>query len=143
MTRFTEPVMATVAAPAVTSRALDWRMWVPCMGMALCTWLSFVDRQVLGSLTPTILKETGMSAKDFADVNGYFFLAYTLANPVWGAILDSIGLRVGMLSAVGLWTAGSMSHAGMSTLLGFSLARGLLRFGERATFPGGMPTSVE
>jgi hypothetical protein len=48
--------MATVAAPAVAPRALDWRMWVPCFGMALCTWLSFVDRQVLGSLTPTILK---------------------------------------------------------------------------------------
>jgi len=134
--------MAT-AAPVATSRGLDWRMWIPCLGMALCSWLSFVDRQVLGSLTPTILKETGMTAKDFADVNGYFFLAYTLANPVWGSILDSIGLRIGMLMAVGLWTAASMSHAGMTTLLGFSIARGLLGFGEGATFPGGMRTAVE
>jgi ACS family hexuronate transporter-like MFS transporter len=31
----------------------------------------------------------------------------------------------------------------MSTLLGFSLARGLLGFGEGATFPGGMRTAVE
>ena len=121
--------------PVAPSRAA-WRMWIPCLGMALCTWLSFVDRQVLGSLTPTILRETGMSAKDFADVNGYFaLLAYALANPVWGSILDSIGLRAGMLMAVGLWTAASMSHAGMTTILGFSLARGLLGFGEGATFP--------
>ncbi len=135
-------ITQSLGHPAAPSRAA-WRMWVPCLGMALCTWLSFVDRQVLGSLTPTILKETGMSAKDFADVNGYFFLAYTLANPVWGSILDSIGLRAGMLMAVGLWTAASMSHAGMSTILGFSIARGLLGFGEGATFPGGMRTAVE
>jgi ACS family hexuronate transporter-like MFS transporter len=135
--------MATVATPAVTSRALDWRMWVPCLGMALCSWLSFVDRQVLGSLTPTIVKETGMSAREFADVNAYFFFAYTFANPIWGSILDSIGLRAGMLLAVGLWTAASISHAGMSTVLGFALARGLLGLGEGATFPGGLRTAVE
>ena len=42
--------MATTSAAA--SRSLDWRMWVPCLGMALCSWLSFVDRQVLTILSP-------------------------------------------------------------------------------------------
>ena len=135
--------MTTVAAPAVAPRALDWRMWVPCFGMALCSWLAFVDRQVIGSLTPTIIKETGMSAKDFVDVNSYFFFAYFLANPIWGSILDSVGLRAGMLMAVGLWTAASMSHAWMSGFLGFAVARGLLGLGEGATFPGGLRTAVE
>src|ERR1700694_3374667 len=108
MTRFNEPFMATVAAPAVASRALDWRVWVPCFGMALCSWLSFVDRQVLGALAPTILKDTGLNAGQFAVVNSYFFVAYTIANPLWGSILDYVGLRVGMLMGVAIWTAASV-----------------------------------
>ncbi len=49
------------------------------------------------SLAPTILKDTGLDARQFAVVNSYFFFAYTLRNPIWGSILDYVGLRVGML----------------------------------------------
>jgi ACS family hexuronate transporter-like MFS transporter len=129
----------SVAAPA----AHDWRMWIPCIGMALCSWLSFVDRQVLAILSPTILRDTGLTAQDFTNAASFFFLAYTLSNPIWGSILDFVGLRVGMLLAVAVWTAASLSHAGMSTFVGFALARTILGFGEGATFPGGLRTAVE
>ena len=43
---------ATIVSPATTA-AIGWQMWVPCIGMALCSWLSFVDRQVLNILAPT------------------------------------------------------------------------------------------
>jgi len=128
---------------AVLSRALDWRMWVPCVGMALCSWLAFVDRQVLAVLSPTILQDTGLTARDFANVASFFFIAYTIANPVWGSILDFVGLRVGMLLAVALWTAASMSHAWMYGFVGFAAARAVLGLGEGATFPGGLRTAVE
>lgn len=121
----------------------DWRMWVPCFGMALCSWLSFVDRQVLGALAPTILRETGLSAGEFASVNSYFFVAYTVANPVWGSVLDRIGLRAGMLMGVAIWTIASVSHGWMTGLLGFAMCRALLGFGEGVTFPGGLRTAVE
>ena len=127
---------ATVAAPR-------WHLWVPCVGMALCSWLSFVDRQVLAILAPTILADTGLTAQNFTDAASFFFLAYTLSNPVWGSVLDFVGLRIGMLLAVGIWTAASMSHALMATFAGFALARAVLGFGEGATFPGGLRTAVE
>lgn len=118
-------------------------MWVPCLGMALCSWLSFVDRQVLAILSPTILKETGLTNQNFTDAASFFFLAYTLSNPIWGSILDFIGLRKGMLLAVAIWTFASMSHAWMTSFAGFALARAVLGFGEGATFPGGLRTAVE
>src|SRR5499427_10676719 len=130
-------------APTTASRSTDWRMWVPCFGMALCSWLSFVDRQVLTILSPTIIRDTGLTNQNFTDAASFFFLAYTLGNPVWGSILDFVGLRVGMLLAVGIWTAASMSHAWMSTFVGFALARAVLGLGEGATFPGGLRTAVE
>jgi len=118
-------------------------MWVPCVGMALCSWLSFVDRQVLNILSPTIIKDTGLTPADFTNATSFFFLTYTLGNPVWGSVLDRIGLRVGMLMAVGVWTAASMSHAMMASFAGFALARAVLGLGEGGTFPGGLRTAVE
>jgi len=142
--------MATSAAPVVaassttsTARATDWRMWVPCIGMALCSWLSFVDRQVLTILAPTIIRDTGLTNQNFTDAASFFFLAYTLGNPVWGSVLDFVGLRVGMLLAVAVWTGASASHAFMGTFAGFAAARALLGLGEGATFPGGLRTAVE
>ena len=133
----------TAAGAVATPRAVTWQMWVPCVGMALCSWLSFVDRQVLAILSPTILADTGLTPQNFTDAASFFFLAYTLSNPVWGSVLDFVGLRLGMLLAVGIWTAASMSHAWMATFAGFALARAVLGFGEGATFPGGLRTAVE
>jgi len=138
--------MATRAASVVATsqqRATDWRMWVPCIGMALCSWLSFVDRQVLTILSPTIIKDTGLTPQNFTDAASFFFLAYTVGNPVWGSVLDFVGLRVGMLLAVAVWTGASASHALMGSFLGFAAARAVLGLGEGATFPGGLRTAVE
>jgi MFS transporter, ACS family, aldohexuronate transporter len=143
MSPSTTDVRVSAAAKSVSVSTVDWRQWVPCIGMALCSWLSFVDRQVLAILSPTILKDTGLTAQNFTDAASFFFLAYTLSNPIWGSILDYVGLRVGMLLAVGIWTAASMSHAWMSAFAGFALARAVLGFGEGATFPGGLRTAVE
>jgi len=133
----------TVRTAGAAAQTAGWHMWVPCVGMALCSWLSFVDRQVLAILAPTILADTGLTAQNFTDAASFFFLAYTLSNPVWGSVLDFVGLRVGMLLAVGIWTIASMSHAWMATFAGFALARAVLGFGEGATFPGGLRTAVE
>ena len=113
----------TAVGEAAADRAVTWQMWVPCMAMAACSWLSFFHRQILGALAPTILKETGMNAQQFAGVNAYFFVAYTISNPLWGSILDYVGLRVGMLLGVAIWTAASVSHGWMAGFMGFAMAR--------------------
>jgi ACS family hexuronate transporter-like MFS transporter len=121
----------------------SWTMWLPCLAMALCSWLAFVDRQVLAVLSPTILKETGMSAGDFGNIVFFFFVAYTVANPVWGSLIDRVGLRIGLFCAVLIWSVASSSHAFMGTFAGFAFSRALLGLGEGATFPGGLRTAVE
>jgi MFS transporter, ACS family, aldohexuronate transporter len=133
----------TARTPALTTATTSWQMWVPCIGMALCSWLSFVDRQVLNILSPTIIADTGLTPQDFTTATSFFFLTYTLGNPVWGSVLDRVGLRIGMLLAVGVWTAASMSHAAMASFAGFALARAVLGLGEGGTFPGGLRTAVE
>src|SRR5689334_24251954 len=106
--------------------------------MMLVSLISYLDRNTLALLAPTLLEQTHLSGRDYGLVISSFSLAYTIGNPVWCRILDRAGLRGGMLVAVALWSAASTAHAFAAGLLGFAAARAVLGFGEGATFPGGM-----
>jgi MFS transporter, ACS family, hexuronate transporter len=118
-------------------------MWVPVLLMMTCSWLSYIDRQAFSVLSPTITRATGLSAGGYADAVFGFSIAYMIGNLVWGSLLDFVGLRLGMLIAVGLWTAASAAHSLVSGLWGFALAQAVLGFGEGATFPGGLRTAAD
>jgi ACS family hexuronate transporter-like MFS transporter len=118
-------------------------MWVPSSVLMLSSLLSYVDRQVLAVLSPTILHDTGLSSAAYTDALSAFSIAYMVANPLWGSVLDFVGLRTGMLMAVAIWTVASVSHAWVAGFLGFAVARAVLGFGEGATFPGGLKTAME
>jgi ACS family hexuronate transporter-like MFS transporter len=118
-------------------------MWVAPTTIMLCTLLAYIDRQVLAVLSPSILAETGLTASQYANAISAFSFAYMIGNPLWGSFLDRIGLRMGMLAAVTLWTAASTSHAFVSAFLGFALARAVLGFGEGGAFPGALKTANE
>jgi MFS transporter, ACS family, aldohexuronate transporter len=126
-----------------SDRATDWRMWVVSVAMMLCSWLSYVDRQVLAVLAPTILAATNLNAQGYGEIVSLFSVAYMFANPLWGAVLDYVGLRIGMITAVTIWSVASAAHAGMSGFLGFAVCRAFLGFGEGATFPGGFRASMD
>jgi ACS family hexuronate transporter-like MFS transporter len=119
------------------------RPWVASLTMMFCSWLSYVDRQILAVLSPMILAETSMNAQTYSTVVSAFSITYMLGNPVWGSLLDRIGLRTGMMVAVGIWSLASASHAAMTGFAGFALARAVLGFGEGATFPGGLRTAMD
>lgn len=118
-------------------------IWTASFVMMACSWLSYMDRQILAVLSPTILSDTGMSAESYATVVSAFSVAYMIANPLWGSAIDYFGLRLGMFVAVGLWTVASASHAFMAGAIGFGVARAFLGFGEGATFPGGFRTAMD
>lgn len=111
--------------------------------MMACSFLSYLDRQALAVLAPTILAETGLDTESYGRVVSCFSVAYMLGNPAWGMALDRIGLRAGMLLAVGVWSAASAAHAWMSGFWGFAAARTVLGLGEGATFPGGLRTAMD
>jgi MFS transporter, ACS family, aldohexuronate transporter len=54
-----------------------------------------------------------------------------------------LGLRRGMMMAVGFWTFASVSHAFAGGFWTFATARATLGFGEGATFPGGLRTVMQ
>ncbi len=110
--------------------------------MLLVSFISYVDRNTLALLAPTILDETGLSAEQYGFIISAFSVAYMIGNPIWGRALDYWGLRAGMAVAVAVWTLASASHALVAGFLGFAAARAALGFGEGATFPGGLRTAM-
>ena len=117
--------------------------WAPAGSMLAVSLISYIDRSTLALLAPTILRETGLSGEQYGFIISAFSIAYMLANPVWGRILDRAGLRRGMTVAVGCWTLASVAHAFAGGLWSFAAARAALGFGEGATFPGGLRTVVQ
>ena len=115
--------------------------------MMVCSWLSYVDRQILATLSVVILADTGLSTERYTEVVSAFSIAYMIGNPLWGSLLDYVGLRKGMLAAVAIWSVASASHSlighGVAAFLGLAAARALLGFGEGATFPGGFRTAMD
>jgi ACS family hexuronate transporter-like MFS transporter len=111
--------------------------------MMLVSMVSYIDRNTLALLIPTIMRDTGLTAEEYGWIVSAFSVAYMIGNPVWGGWLDRLGVRRGMLAAVALWSVASAAHAGVSTLAGFAVARTVLGFGEGATFPGALRTVVQ
>src|SRR5258708_29613598 len=117
--------------------------WVPTTSMLLVSLISYIDRNTLALLIPTIMKETHLSAEQYGFIVSAFSIAYMISNPLWGRLLDRMGLRLGMLVAVSFLTAASLSHALASGFLSFAIARTALGFGEGATFPGGLRAVIQ
>jgi ACS family hexuronate transporter-like MFS transporter len=111
--------------------------------MMLVSTISYIDRNTLALLAPTILRDTHLSNEQYGFIISSFYVAYMLGNPLWGYILDRIGVRRGMTSAVSLWTLASVAHVFAFGFQGFAAARALLGFGEGATFPGSLRTVVQ
>jgi ACS family hexuronate transporter-like MFS transporter len=111
--------------------------------MLLVSLISYIDRNTLALLIPTIMKETHLSAEQYGFIVSAFSVAYMISNPLWGAVIDRVGLRAGMIVAVAFWTVASMSHAFAGGFLSFAIARTALGLGEGATFPGGLRAVVQ
>ena len=106
--------------------------------MWLVSLISYIDRNTLAILAPVILAETHLNATQYGFIISCFSTAYMVANPVWGFILDRVGVRRGMTAAVTIWTIASVAHAWATGFWTFGIARAILGAGEGATFPGGL-----
>lgn len=121
----------------------DRGRWTLCWLLFVATALSFLDRQVLSILAPSIIAEFHMDNVAYSRVVAAFQLSYTAMFTVGGRLVDRFGTGLGMGLAVAVWSFASGAHAFAGGILGLGLARFLLGFGEGACFPAATKGAVE
>ena len=117
--------------------------WMLCWLLFAATAFSFLDRQVLSVLAPTLTSEFNMSNTAYSRVVFAFQLSYTIMFSVGGRLMDRLGVRVGMALSLGVWSAASAAHAFATGPLSLGLARFFLGFGEGSCFPAATKGAVE
>ncbi len=117
--------------------------WVVCALIFFATTVNYIDRQVIGILKPTLQHELGWTEIDYSNIVFAFQLAYAIGLLVTGRIIDKIGTKLGYAAALVIWSIAAAAHAGVRSVLGFSVARFALGLGEAANFPAAIKTVAE
>jgi len=114
--------------------------WALAIVATLTMSISYVDRQVLSVLAPTVTKDLNISETAYGVLASAFSMAYLVGAPAAGRIIDSIGARRGLLGAVLVWSAIAAVHAvvpGFAVLFMLRIGLGLA---EAPSFPGAAQT---
>lgn len=137
----------TTAPAAVNETPIGKYRWRICALLFAATTINYMDRSVLGVLGPTLqYKVFNWSDNDYANINIAFKIAYAVGMLTMGAIIDRAGTKIGFALSIAIWSIFGMLHAAVRpafSLLGFSLARFGLGFGESGNFPASIKTVGE
>lgn len=98
------------------------------------TAISYVDRQVLTVLAPTLRDQLQISNTGYASILTAFLLAYTFMQPITGWLIDRIGTRMGFALIMGWWSIAAGLHAFGNSVASFAVCRFLLGAGEAGSW---------
>jgi ACS family hexuronate transporter-like MFS transporter len=119
--------------------------WLVCGLLVLATIINYVDRQVLAMLSasPDFQRITGFGTVEYGYAHSVFQLAYAVALPLVGRLVDRVGTRLGYLIIMAFWSLADMAHALASGARSFFAARFALGLGEAGCFPTNIKTIAE
>ena len=104
-------VDVTSTPVAVATKVGHYR-WVICALLFFAATINYIDRQVIGILKPTLVKEFGwQDERIYAAIVFSFQLAYAIGLLLAGRVMDRIGTRLGFAIAVVLWSIAAVGHA--------------------------------
>ncbi|MBN1926082.1 MAG: MFS transporter [Prolixibacteraceae bacterium] len=110
------------------------------------TTINYFDRSIIGVMAPTLEKLFDWTNTDYANIMIAFKVAYAIGMLTMGGIIDRLGTKKGYTLAIGIWSIFGMLHAAVRpafSVIGFSIARFGLGFGESGHFPAAQKTVAE
>jgi predicted MFS family arabinose efflux permease len=112
--------------------------WALTLATVLALAISYVDRQTLSVLAPTVTKALHIDDAAYGWLSAAFSIAYLASAPFAGALVDRLGARRSLAAAILLWSVVAALHAvspGFGVLLGLRLGLGVA---ESPSFPAGV-----
>jgi ACS family hexuronate transporter-like MFS transporter len=101
----------------------------------IASLLNYLDRSLLSALAPFIKSEFHLDDVQYGWVNSATSLLYALASPLFGYLMDRVGLNAVIMSAVGFWSLAGMATGLTKGLPGLLVCRSALGLGESAGIP--------
>ncbi|MFZ1870393.1 MAG: MFS transporter [Steroidobacteraceae bacterium] len=117
--------------------------WRICALLFWAMTLSYIDRQVLGVLAPSLGHALGWTQVDYGYIVTAFQAAYAVGLLFAGAVIDRLGTRIGYALSITVWALAAASQALAGTVLAFAAARFALGLGEAGNFPAAIKTVAE
>ena len=117
--------------------------WTLCWLLFFATALSFLDRQVLSVLAPSLMVELGMDNTDYAHVVSAFTFSYMVMFSAGGWLVDKLGTRSGLALCIAVWSIASGAHGFAASVTGLIVGRLFLGLGEGGCFPASTKGACE
>lgn len=130
--------MTSSGAPPLVLRRAD--AWKVATVATLAMSVSYIDRQTLAAIAPTVRKALLIDAEQYGWLTGAFSMAYLVGAPLSGAMIDRVGARRGLTAAVLVWSIVSGLHALTSSFVMLFALRIALGAAEAPSFPGAAQT---
>jgi MFS transporter, ACS family, hexuronate transporter len=122
---------------------MTYYRWVAVALLFSAVTINYIDRAILGVLKPLLDQQLGWDQKDYGWMVTAFQAAYATGYLLSGRLFDKVGVRLGLLLAVTLWSGAAMAHAAARSVLGFSAVRSALGLAEGGCFPAAIKAVAE
>lgn len=109
--------------------------WFVLAIFVLSTTISYLDRQILAALAPTVQAEFSLSDAQYGLLLTAFSIPYAAVAPFAGLLIDRIGLNRAIAIAVALWSCAGIATGLTTGLPSLVLCRALLGVAEAAGIP--------
>ena len=132
--------MRAVGRARPHSRPSRREAWALALVATATMAISYVDRQTLAVLAPTVTKALDIDETAYGWLASAFSIAYLVAAPIAGRVIDRVGARRGLLVAVLVWSIVAAAHAGVAVYAQLFALRIALGVAESPSFPGAAQT---
>lgn len=110
--------------------------WLVAVMATSAMSVSYIDRQTLAALAPTVRTALSIDRTHYGWLTSAFSMAYLLATPLAGTLVDRAGARKGLAAAVLVWSGVAALHAVAPTFYMLFALRIALGLAEAPSFPG-------
>jgi ACS family hexuronate transporter-like MFS transporter len=110
--------------------------WSVALAASFALSASYIDRQALSVLAPTVRDALGIDHRGYGALTGAFSLAFLIGAPLASRIVDRLGPRSGLALSLVVWSVVSALHGMASSFVALLLLRVLLGASEAPSLPG-------
>lgn len=114
--------------------------WAIAVVATLAMSVSYLDRQTLAAIAPTVREELSLSHEAFGWLTSAFAAAYLAFSPLAGIAADRLGARRVLIVSVLVWSVVAAAHGLAVSFVSLFVLRVLLGVAESPTFPSATQT---